>query len=197
MFLVYLRLAGFTKEELESACNIAFEHLSFGCKNTNAPTIVYIGGHPGSGKLVLSMEMKEAMPDYIEIGIDNYRMYHPRYLEIEECIRSHWKNRTESINDTPGNDIADFTYYFAGAMSDLLTIMSSAKDEKGISYNVLMEWRMREPNGTLKSINSLKNKGYNNIVLFVVVNSQISKLIKFLMSFSLLSKIFNFFNFFF
>ena len=25
----------------------------------------------------------------VEIGIDNYRMYHPRYLEIEECITEH------------------------------------------------------------------------------------------------------------
>mgnify|MGYP003318895747 CR=1 FL=1 len=39
---------------------------------------------------------------------------------MEKCIRKHWKNRKESINDTPGNDIADFTHWFAGDMTDRL-----------------------------------------------------------------------------
>ena len=56
----------------------------------------------------------------MEIGIDNYRMYHPSYLEIEKVIKEFWKNKEETINSSPGNDIADFTHYFAGAMTDRL-----------------------------------------------------------------------------
>ena len=169
-----LSLAGFSDDELDYACRIAFERMSSGCEKTDNPTIVYIGGQPGSGKSIFSMEMKNAMPDYVEIGIDNYRMYHPRYLEIEKCIRNHWKGKNETVNDTPGNDIADFTHYFAGAMSDRLTDMASKKDENGRSYNILMEWGMREPYGPLKSMDSLKSMGYKNIVLFVAANSQVS-----------------------
>ena len=105
----------------------------------------------------------------IEIGIDNYRMYHPRYLEIENCIREHWENRKETENVTPGNDIADFTHFFAGAMTDKLIEMG-----KNNNYNMILEWGMREPNGPLNGMRDLKKNGYNNIVLFISTYKEIS-----------------------
>ena len=78
-------------------------------------------------------------------------------------------NRKESINDTPGNDIANFTHYFAGAMTDKLIEMG--KKQK---YNMILEWGMREPSSPLKCMKDLKENGYNNTVFFVSANKDIS-----------------------
>lgn len=164
-----IRLATFTEEELEFASTEAFKHISRGCTKVNNPSCIFIGGQPGCGKTVLSIDIKNNVKNAVEIGIDNYRMYHPHYLEIENYIKEHWKNREENINDTPGNDIADFTHLFAGAMTDKLIEKVSNNN-----YNMLLEWGMREPTGPLNSMKDLKGKGYNNIVLFVSTYKDIS-----------------------
>ena len=164
-----IRLSSFTESELEYACNMAFEHISRRCTPVDNPSAIFIGGQPGSGKTVLSMELKNKIGNAIEIGIDNYRMYHPHYLEIEKYIREFWKNKTETINDTKGNDIADFTHYFAGVMTDKLIEMASCK-----GYNLLLEWGMREPTAPLKCMGNLKRIGYNNTVIFVSTYKGIS-----------------------
>lgn len=164
-----IRLATFTEEELEFASKEALKHISRGCTKVNNPSCIFIGGQPGCGKTVLSMDIKNNVKNAVEIGIDNYRMYHPHYLEIENYIKEHWKNREENINDTPGNDIADFTHLFAGAMTDKLIEKVSNNN-----YNMLLEWGMREPTGPLNSMKDLKGKGYNNIVLFVSTYKDIS-----------------------
>lgn len=164
-----IRLSSFTDVELDKISKLAFEHLKRGCSTTNSPYSIFIGGQPGSGKTILSMNLKNELKNGIEIGIDNYRMYHPRYLEIEKCIKEHWKGRKETENDTPGNDIADFTHFFAGAMTDKLIEMG-----KQNSYNMIIEWGMREPTGPLKCMQDLKDNNYKNIVVFVSTNKIIS-----------------------
>lgn len=163
------RLATYTEEELKYASECAFEHISKNCIPVKNPSAIFIGGQPGSGKTVMSMNLKNKIGNAIEIGIDNYRMYHHRYLEMEKCIKEHWKNRKETENDTPGNDIADFTHLFAGAMTDKLIEMG-----KNSNYNLLLEWGMREPKGPLNCMKELKQKNYNNIVLFVAIYKDIS-----------------------
>lgn len=164
-----IKLSSFTDEELRYASECAFEHISRGCTPSNDKFAIYIGGQPGCGKTVLSMDLKNKFGNAIEIGIDNYRMYHPRYLEIEKCIKEHWKNRKETINDTPGNDIADFTHFFAGAMTDKLLEKASLE-----GYNLLIEWGMREPSGPLNSMTMMKDKDYSNTVIFVATHKDIS-----------------------
>lgn len=164
-----IKLSSFTDEELNYACNVAFRHISRDCTPAKDNYVIYIGGQPGCGKTVLSMDLKNKIKNIVEIGIDNYRMYHPNYLEIEKCIRRHWENRIENINDTPGNDIADFTHFFAGAMTDRLIERASS-----LRYNILLEWGMREPNGPLNTMDDLKEKGYDNFVLFVSTHKDIS-----------------------
>ena len=164
-----LALASYTDEELKFASECAFEHISRDCESVDNPSAVFIGGQPGSGKTVVSMKLKNKFENAVQIGIDNYRMYHPRYLEMEECIKRHWVNRVETENDTPGNDIADFTHLFAGAMTDELIDM--AKNKK---YNLLLEWGMREPNGPLNCMKMLKDNEYKNTVLFVSTPKEVS-----------------------
>ena len=158
------RLSSFNEYDLEYAVEKAFEHISRNCNTVDTPISFYVGGQPGCGKTGLSMNLKNKYKNIVEIGIDNYRMYHPHYLEIEKHIKKFWEDKKESINDTPGNDIADFTHEFAGVMTDKL--IEKATNQK---YNVILEWGMREPNGPLKSMEDLKNKGYINNVIFVCV----------------------------
>ncbi len=166
---IVIELSSFTDEELEYASKCAFEHLSKNCTPVDNPTAIFIGGQPGCGKTVMSMNLKNEIKNIIEIGIDNYRMYHPNYLKIEKCIKDFWVGKEETINDTPGNDIANFTHYFAGVMTDKLIEMG--KKEK---YNMILEWGMREPTGPLKCMSELKQNNYNNTVFFVSSNKYIS-----------------------
>ena len=169
-----IRLSSFSEEELDYACNIAFEHITRDCNRVESPKTVFIGGQPGCGKTVLSLKLKNRLKNIIEIGIDNYRMYHPHYLEIEEYIKDFWKEKEEGINDTPGNDIADFTHVFAGAMTDRLIEMGCSKDSEGNSYNMILEWGMRDPDAPLETMRDLKDKNYDNVVMFVATNKEIS-----------------------
>lgn len=164
-----VNLSTYTDEELDNAVDDAFNHISKNCFSVDDRIAIFIGGQPGSGKTILSMELKEKIGNAVEIGIDNYRMYHPRYLEMEKCIKKHWENRQENINDTPGNDIADFTHVFAGAMTDKLIEKCSI-----MGYNIILEWGMREPLGPLKTMADFKNKNYNNLVLFVAAHKDLS-----------------------
>lgn len=168
-----IRLSSYTKEEFDFAKSVAFSRITKDCTPVKNPICIYVGGQPGCGKSCLSLNIKNSAKNIVEIGIDNYRTYHPHYLEIEEYIKQHWKGKKESANDTPGNDIADFTHQFAGAMMDELVDMASKRiDNK--SYNMVLEWGMREPSGPLKSMEDLKNKGYYTSVVFVCVNKDIS-----------------------
>lgn len=101
-----LQLSSYAEEDIKYATNEAFKHISRNCKPVSKPASVFIGGQPGSGKTILSYEINEYNKNTLVIGIDNYRMYHPNYLKIEECIKEHWKNKQETINDSPGNDMA-------------------------------------------------------------------------------------------
>ena len=164
-----LWFSSFTDEELNAAAKAAFKHISRNCTSVSNPEALFVGGQPGCGKSSMSLNIKNRKKNIIEIGIDNYRMYHPKYLEMEEYIKKHWEGKEETINDSPGNDIADMTHVFAGAMTDKL--IDLAKKRK---FNMLLEWGMREPEAPLKTMKQLKENGYHNIVMFVVTNKDLS-----------------------
>ncbi len=164
-----LWFSSFTDRELEEAAEAAFKHISRNCTSVQKPEALFIGGHPGCGKSSMSLKIKNTKGNIIEIGIDNYRMYHPKYLEMEKYIKEHWKDKEETMNDSPGNDIADMTHVFAGAMTDKLIEMAS----KG-RYNMLLEWGMREPVVPLKTMGQLKKAGYKVVVMFVAANKDLS-----------------------
>lgn len=171
-----IALSEYTDEEAKEAAKQIFERITRNCTSVENPICYYLGGQPGCGKTTISMMLKEQIENNnaIEIGIDNYRTYHPHYLEMERIIKKHWEGRSETPNDSPGNDIADFTHAFAGYVTDLLIELATSK-ELGNSYNILMEWGMRTPEGPLKCMKDLKQKGYKNIVNFIAVHEDISR----------------------
>jgi UDP-N-acetylglucosamine kinase len=170
-----LKLTSFSETEIREIANEIFEKQSKSCSKTNDPICIYLGGQPGCGKSTLSRKIKNGNIEkgIFDIGLDNYRTYHPHYIEMEEEIKKHWEKRKETENDSPGNDIADFTHNFAGRMTDILTELASEKKD-GKAYNIVYEWGMREPEGPLKTMRELKEKGYKNIVNFISVDKKTS-----------------------
>lgn len=168
-------LSFFTEEQAQEISDVILERLTRNCTRVNNPICVYFGGQPGSGKSVASMKLKSTFntDGIVEIGIDNYRTYHPNYLEMEKTIKKYWEDKTPTENSSPGNDIADFTHNFAGRVTDIL-IEKASKSINGAKYNMVMEWGMRTPEGPLASMKDLKEKGYVNLVNFIAVHKDIS-----------------------
>ena len=166
-------LSSFTEEELNKTVDRLIEELSANCSRQDKPCALFIGGQPGSGKTTVLRKIKE---EWINnnviciIGSDNYRINHPKYKLIEEEIRKKWLNKEETIDESKGNDIADFTSNFAGCVSD--KIIERLSDLK---YNIAIEWGMRNPKVPLETMEMLKKKGYTNKVKFIVVDKETSK----------------------
>jgi len=163
-------LISYSKDDFNVLSDQIFATDSTYCYPKEHPTAIYIGGQPGAGKSILSMAVKKADPNYMEIAMDNYRTYHPNYEAIEECVKRHWEDRKWLENDTPGNDIAHFTHNFSGEMID--NIIEKATDKK---YDVVIEWNLKDPKEPLQSMKELKEKGYNIHVWNLAVSNDISK----------------------
>lgn len=166
-----IRLSYFSEEQAKDAAEVIYTRITNGCTPVDNPVCIYLGGQPGCGKSTVSMTLKENfnLGGIVEIGIDNYRTYHPNYLEIERVIKKHWEGKSPNENDSPGNDIADFTHNFAGRMTDILQVLISDKN-----FNISMEWGMRTPEGPLATMKVLKEKGYTNVVNFIAVHKDVS-----------------------
>lgn len=166
-----IRLSYFSEEQAKDAAETIYTRITKGCTPVDNPVCIYLGGQPGCGKSTVSMTLKENfnLGGIVEIGIDNYRTYHPNYLEIERVIKKHWEGKSPNENDSPGNDIADFTHNFAGRMTDILQVLISDK-----KFNISMEWGMRTPEGPLATMKVLKEKGYTNVVNFITVHKDVS-----------------------
>ena len=166
-------LCNYTEENIHNITNIIINNSINNCKRIKNPTCYFIGGQPGCGKSTSLLKLKNSFSNdgVIEIGIDNYRAYHPNYSLIEEEINNHWINRNENENDSPGNDIADFTNDFAGKISD--NVIKELLNESN-NYNLIIEWGMRTPNEPLELMKKLKELNYNVIVYFVLVNKELS-----------------------
>lgn len=167
-----LKLSSFTSKDVEEKKDLIINRITKGCKKVENPICIYIGGQPGCGKSTASRKIRSNNNEngLVDVSLDNYRSYHPNYLEIEECIRKHWEGRTETDNDTKGNDIADFTHNFAGLMSD--KVLDDLADQK---YNIVLEWGMRTPEIPIQRMGDMKSKGYTNIVDFILVHQDISR----------------------
>lgn len=170
------RLASFDERLLDPITDEIVNRITIGCGRVDKPICMFLGGQPGCGKTTTSLRFKTtsfSKDGIVEIGIDNYRTYHPHYLEIEDEIRKHWEGKVPDENNSPGNDIADFTHNFAGIVTDILEDKISREiDNK--RYNIVFEWGMRTPDGPIEVMRDLKNKGYRNIVDFIAVHKDIS-----------------------
>lgn len=160
----------YTGEDINNVSLNIFKEISHDCHPVKNPKCIFVGGQPGSGKSTRIEEITNHFSNnIIVINMDLYREYHPNYKWIIEAINKHWKHREITDDDSPGNDLADFTHQFAGEVSDKLIKLSSEVINNE-AYNIAIEWGMREPYAPLDAIEEIHNKGYYNEVIFIAVH---------------------------
>lgn len=163
-------LTYFTHDEVNNASMKIFKELIKDCNTTNNPRCIFVGGQPGSGKSTKIDSIKYLFSDnIIIINMDLYRKYHPKYQWIVDTINRKWQGKESDDNDSPGNDLADFTHFFAGEVSDKLIELAS-EVINGEAYNIAIEWGMRNSRAPLLTLEALHNKGYYNEVIFIAVH---------------------------
>lgn len=168
-----LRLSRTSEQEIKDAAEKIFADLTKDVLPSEEPVCFYIGSQPGCGKSTLIRRIKSGNlgQHFVDLAMDDYRSFHPRYAELEDLIEEHWEGRDETPDDSPGSDIADFTQHFAGNTVDLLEEMVTSGEKK---YNILYEWAMRSPSEPLASMARLKGRGYGISVNFIAVNKTVS-----------------------
>lgn len=169
-----ISLSIFNDLDVNKVCDTIYLNEIKHKEKTNNPVAIFVGGQPGSGKSVYVYKINIFEPKYFVVCIDNYRSYHPNYLKIEKLVKEHWINKNESHNDSPGNDIADFTHDFSCLVSDILTEKAMKKDEEGKSFNLLLEWAMKEPDAPMETMKKLKELNYFIKVKFICINKNTS-----------------------
>ena len=89
------KLASFDERLLDPITDEIVNRITIGCGRVDKPICMFLGGQPGCGKTTTSLRFKTtsfSKDGIVEIGIDNYRTYHPHYLEIEDEIRKHCRS---------------------------------------------------------------------------------------------------------
>ncbi len=164
-----INLESYTEDDINNIALKIFKEISSACTPINNPKCIFVGGQPGSGKSTRINEITNYFNnEIIVINMDLYREYHPHYQWIIDNINNHWKDREITEDDSPGNDLADFTHKFAGKVSDKLVDLASETINKE-SYNMVIEWGMRRPEAPLDAIEKLHNKGYYTEIIFIAV----------------------------
>jgi|GEM_PF-4377084 len=170
-----LRFSRMPRREIEKAALHLTADLTADATPTRAPSCIFVGAQPGSGKSTYIRKIKESNTGfrYVELTMDDYRSFHPLYAELEDRIERHWIGRTENDLDSPGSDIADFTQLFAGDVVDRIEELVSG-ESGGPKYSILYEWAMRASVEPLNAMRRLSARGYRIEVCFIAVNRRIS-----------------------
>ena len=168
-----LRFSRVPEAEIEAAAATIYAELIKSVLPADEPVCHYVGSQPGSGKSTLIRQVKQSRlgTQFVDLAMDDYRSFHPYYAELEEIIEKHWVGRKETPDDMPGSDIADFTQNFAGRTVDILEEKVSSGD---VRYSILYEWAMRSAAAPLKSMKTLRDRGYKINVNFIAVNKAVS-----------------------
>lgn len=105
------------------------------------PAGYVLGGQPGAGKSYFTKTLlDELWGNAVVINADNYRKYHPDYIELQK----------------DGHEVSvDATAAFAGNMAEKL--LGRALDGK---YNVIIEGTFRTSETPCKTLRKMKDSGY-------------------------------------
>lgn len=115
---------------------------------------IVLGGQPGSGKSVLTDNIKNQTPNVVCINGDEYRSWHPKFSQIQEKY---------------GKDSSKITAKFAGKVTEYL--INRAIKEK---YNVVIEGTFRTAETPLKTLKELKDNGYKTFACIKTCPAEIS-----------------------
>ncbi len=119
------------------------------------PKAILLGGQSGAGKTTLHKVCSVALKNNAGIiNGDEYRSFHPRYLQIE---------------DEYGIDSPAHTAAWAGKMvEELIDVSSSAK------YNLIIEGTLRTSEVPIKTATLLRERGYGVSLALMAVKPEIS-----------------------
>lgn len=140
---------GFSHHDAQK-CQKAFDELweqkTINRKPVPEPSAYIVGGQPGAGKSdLLKLAAKEVNHNIIIINPDEYRVFHPRYEEIQRQY---------------GDDASKHTGLFSGRMANF--IRDKAISEK---YNFAIEGTFRREEIPLAMVEQCKNAGYKTNIL--------------------------------
>ncbi len=147
----------FSEEEFDRQFQSVFKHL---VTNPNLvprkkPRAVLLGGQSGAGKTTLHDLCRANMDgDGIVINGDEYRSYHPRYVEIG----------AEYGIDAPAHTGA----WASRMVEELVDIASRAK------YNLVIEGTLRPSEVPIKTATLLRGRGYSTDLALMAVKPEIS-----------------------
>lgn len=138
-----------------------FEELRWKLLNAYRPTLerppkgYLLGGQSGAGKTTLHKIIRQAhQGNAISINGDDYRKFHPRFLELQ--------NRY-------GDDAVNYTAPWAGRMTETLIDSLSR-----IGYNLIIEGTLRTAEVPMKSAELLRQRGYGVSLALMAVKPEVS-----------------------
>ncbi|MDR0603938.1 MAG: zeta toxin family protein, partial [Bacteroidales bacterium] len=127
-------------------------------KSQKNPSLIIIGGQPGSGKSTLCSSIQDGLTsdnNALFIDMDELREYHPKY---------------KFINKNNDKYAALYTGPDAGKWSELL--LRSAANKK---YNIVYESTLKNTETICLMVQSFAKSGYNVSLQMIVVKPEISQ----------------------
>lgn len=151
-------LQEYTLEEFAEAEQKILKYLAPPTLTVNGfPQCFFIVGQPGAGKTTLANIFTGYLGgDVVFISGDDYRKYHPHYMDLQEEY---------------GDNAVLYTQKFAGAMTEELI-----KDLSDRKYNLIIEGTLRTYEVPVNTKRSLERKGYESTLAAILVRPEISYL---------------------
>ncbi|WP_462419303.1 zeta toxin family protein [Adlercreutzia equolifaciens] len=138
-----------------------FEELRWNLLNAYRPTLesapqaFLLGGQNGAGKTTLHKIVHRRLDgNGISINGDDYRKFHPRFLELQRIY---------------GDEVVNYTAPWAGRMTEALIDSLSR-----IGYNLVIEGTLRTAEVPLKTAELLRQRGYGVPLALMAVKPEIS-----------------------
>lgn len=153
----YENISYFNEEDFKAAKDKIKKNITRNKKINVKPIAYVLGGQPGAGKTTIhNMLHKMYEENIVSINADEYRIYHPKFKEIQQVY---------------GNESVNYTGKFSGKMTE--NLIEDLSNEK---YNLIVEGTLRDKNVPLKTEKLLKEKGYRTELSVIVVKPEISYL---------------------
>ena len=138
-----------------------FEELRWNLLNAYRPTLesapqaFLLGGQSGAGKTTLHKIVHRRLDgNGISINGDDYRKFHPRFLELQRIY---------------GDEAVNYTAPWAGRMTEALIDSLSR-----IEYNLVIEGTLRTAEVPLKTAELLRQRSYGVSLALMAVKPEIS-----------------------
>jgi len=147
-------LVDFSEQEFQNAFKKIYLNIVGKCIPATEPFAVILGGQPGAGKTTLHRIVLGKNSNTVIINGDDFRKYHPRFLQIEAQY---------------GDKSPDYTQDFTNRVVE--TLIETLGREK---YNLIVEGTLRTSETPLATCENLKGKGYAVELSVIAVHKESS-----------------------